>query len=247
MNEPVTGGTRLRLTGVTREYGGGAGVRGIDLDVRPGEIHALVGLNGAGKSTLMKLMLGMLRPGAGTIELLGADAARAGAGIWSRVGALIEYPLAYGELDGRTNLELAARLRGVPPDAIARTVDAVLDELDLRRYARIRARRMSLGNRQRLGLAAALQHRPDLIVLDEPTNALDPAGIILLREALLRRAADGAGVLVSSHHLDEVARIASRISVIAEGRMVGRLDPQGVDIERAFFALVHRATSGVTA
>ena len=84
----------------------------------------------------------------------------------------------------------------------------MLDELDLRRYAGVRARRMSLGNKQRLGLAAALQHRPDLIILDEPTNALDPAGVILLREALLRRAADGAGVLVSSHHLDEVARIA---------------------------------------
>ena len=84
---------------------------------------------------------------------------------------------------------------------------------------------MSLGNKQRLGLAAALQHRPDLIILDEPTNALDPAGIILLREALLRRAADGAGVLVSSHHLDEVARIATRISVIADGRMVGTPRP----------------------
>lgn len=251
---------RLRLTSVSREYGGGArrggsirlrrdrpvgaGVRNIDLDVRPGEIHALVGLNGAGKSTLMKLMLGMLRPDSGRIDVLGADGTRAGAGVWSRVGALIEYPLAYGELDARSNLELAARLRKVPVSGIGPMVDAVLDELDLRRYAGIRARRMSLGNKQRLGLAAALQHRPDLIVLDEPTNALDPAGIIVLREALLRRAADGAGVLVSSHHLDEVARIANRISVIAEGRMVGRLDPNGIDIERAFFAIVHDATTG---
>lgn len=237
---------RLRLAGITREFGGGAGVCDIDLDVQPGEIHALVGLNGAGKSTLMKLMLGMLRPDVGRIDLLGRDTRQAGPQVWARVGALIEYPLAYGELDGRTNLELAARLRGVPARAIAPMVEHVLDELDLRRYAGIRARRMSLGNRQRLGLAAALQHRPDLIILDEPTNALDPAGIILLREALLRRAADGAGVLVSSHHLDEVARIASRISVIADGRMVGRLDPDGIDIERAFFALVHDAMSGAT-
>ncbi len=101
---------------------------------------------------------------------------------------------------------------------------------------------MSLGNKQRLGLAAALQHRPDLIVLDEPTNALDPSGIIALREALLRRADAGAGVLVSSHHLDEVARIAHRISVLADGRLVGTLDPDGIDIERSFFALVHAAT-----
>lgn len=238
--------TKLRLSGVTREFGGGAGVRAVDLTVRPGEIHALVGLNGAGKSTLMKLMLGMLRPDAGRIDVLGTDIRSAGTRVWARVGALIEYPLAYGELDGRTNLELAARLRGVPADRIGPMVDAVLDELDLRRYAGIRARRLSLGNKQRLGLAAALQHRPELIILDEPTNALDPAGIILLREALVRRAAAGAGVLVSSHHLDEVARIASRISVIAEGRLVGTLDPDGVDIERAFFAIVHDAGRSAT-
>ena len=234
----------MRLAAITREYDGGAGVREIDLEVNAGEIHALVGLNGAGKSTLMKLMLGMLRPDSGRIELLGVDSRSAGSTVWARIGALIEYPLAYGELDGRTNLELAARLRGVPHRAIAPMVGAVLDELDLHRYAGVRARRMSLGNKQRLGLAAALQHRPDLIILDEPTNALDPAGVILLREALLRRAADGAGVLVSSHHLDEVARIATRISVIAEGRMVGCLDPDGIDIERAFFALFHDAMSG---
>lgn len=234
---------RLRLTGVTRAYRGGAGVRGVDLDVQSGEVHALVGLNGAGKSTLMKLMVGMLRPDAGELAVLGADVRVAGPDRWARVGAVIEYPLAYGELDGRTNLELAARLRGVPARRIRPMVDDVLAELDLHRYASVPARRMSLGNKQRLGLAAALQHRPDLIVLDEPTNALDPAGIILLREALLRRAADGAGVLVSSHHLDEVARIATRITVIADGRVVGRLDPDGVDIERSFFALVHAATT----
>jgi ABC-2 type transport system ATP-binding protein len=103
----------------------------------------------------------------------------------------------------------------------------------------VRARRLSLGNRQRLGLAAALQHHPDAIVLDEPTNGLDPAGVILLREALVRRAAAGAGVLVSSHHLDEVARIAQRITVINSGRVIGTLDPHGIDIERSFFKLVH--------
>ena len=235
---------RLALNGICRAYRGGAGVRDIDLDVRAGEIHALVGLNGAGKSTLMKLMMGMLRPDSGSIELLGHDSRRLTGVQWARIGALIEYPLAYGELDGAANLRIAARLHGVPRTEITRTVDKVIEEMNLGRYSAVRARRMSLGNKQRLGLAAALQHDPDLIVLDEPTNALDPAGVLLLREALLRRAADGAGVLVSSHHLDEVARIASRISVIADGRMVGTLDPDGVDIERAFFALVHDAMAG---
>ena len=209
--------------------------------VLPGEIHALVGLNGAGKSTLMKLMVGMLRPDAGTIQLLSQDIRRMTGEHWARVGALIEYPLAYGELDGATNLQLAARLHGVAPARIPGMVDRVVAELNLAHYAAVRARRLSLGNKQRLGLAAALQHHPELIVLDEPTNALDPSGVILLREALLRRAAAGAGILVSSHHLDEVARIATRISVIADGRMVGTLDPGGVDIERAFFTLVHDA------
>ena len=164
MTEP-----RMNLRGVARAYRGGAGVRDVDLTVFPGEIHALVGLNGAGKSTLMKLMVGMLRPDAGVIELLGQDVRSMDR--WARVGALVEYPLAYGELDGATNLRLAARLHGVPPAGVPGVVEQVMQELNLERYAAVRARRMSLGNKQRLGLAAALQHHPDLIILDEPTNA----------------------------------------------------------------------------
>jgi ABC-2 type transport system ATP-binding protein len=235
----------LSLTDVSRSYAGGAGVFGIDLTVRRGEVHALVGLNGAGKSTLMKLMVGMLRPTAGRIEVLGKDLSDADPATWCRVGAMLEHPLVYGDLDGRTNLHMAARLRGVGAADRGPMVERVLAELDLGRYACVRARRMSQGNRQRLGLAGALQHDPDLIILDEPTNALDPSAVIRLREALLRRAGAGAGILVSSHHLDEVARIATRISVIAEGRMVGTLDPDGVDIERAFFALVHDAMARI--
>jgi ABC-2 type transport system ATP-binding protein len=227
---------RLDVRGLTRLFSSGVGVRDLDLEVAPGQIHALVGLNGAGKTTLMRLLLGMLRPDAGTVLLEGRPLDEAP---WSRVGHLIETPLAYGELDGRSNLVLAARLRGVSTTEADSLVDAVLAELNLGRYATVRARRMSLGNRQRLGLAAALQHHPDVLVLDEPTNALDPAGVILLREALVRRAAAGAGILVSSHHLDEVARVAHRITVINGGRVIGTLDPHGVDIERAFFSLVH--------
>ena len=182
--------------------------------VEPGQIHALVGLNGAGKSTLLRLLLGMLRPDAGTVRLDGAELSAAP---WGRVGHLIETPLAYGELDGRTNLSWPPGCTGSRPPPPRRWSTRILTELNLHRYAGVRTRRMSLGNRQRLGLAAALQHHPDIIVLDEPTNALDPAGIILLREALIRRAAAGAGILVSSHHLDEVARIADRITVINGG------------------------------
>ena len=127
----------LSLTDVSRTYRGGAGVQQIDLSVRRGEIHALVGLNGAGKSTLMKLMVGMLRPTSGRIEVLGRSAAEADPATWSRVGALLEYPLIYGELDGRTNLQLATRLRGVPATQRGPMVEAILAELDLGRYASV--------------------------------------------------------------------------------------------------------------
>ena len=105
-------------------------------------------------------------------------------------------------------------------------------------YADRRVRSLSLGNKQRVGLAAALQHDPNVIVLDEPTNSLDPAGVIRLRESLLRRAGDGAAILVSSHHLDEVARIANRIVVMNAGRLIGDLDPATQEIEHAFFEVV---------
>ena len=231
----------IRFSGVRKLFANSAALDDVHLDIVPGEFFGLVGVNGAGKTTLIKCLLDFCFLDAGTIEILGRDIRAVSGNGWARVGALIEYPLAYGELDGRTNLALAARLHGVPPAAIGPVVEQIIEELDLARYAAVRARRMSLGNKQRLGLAAALQHHPDLIVLDEPTNALDPSGVILLREALLRHASAGAGVLVSSHHLDEVARIATRISVIADGRMIGTLDPDGIDIERRFFALVHEA------
>ncbi|MGR2752731.1 ABC transporter ATP-binding protein [Agromyces arachidis] len=226
--------------GLVRRFRGGAGLHGIDLDVARGEIHALVGLNGAGKTTLMRLLLGMLRPDAGSVRVCGVDVADADAATWARVGQLVEHPLAYAELTGRANLEVAARLHGLGrARAAAAAVDRVIDEFALARYAGVRASRLSLGNRQRVGIAGALLHDPDAIVLDEPTNGLDPAGVIVLRESLLRRAAAGAGILVSSHHLDEVARVADRITVVNDGRVIGSLDPGGIDLERAFFALVH--------
>ncbi len=238
MSDPSTpSGPVLELRGATRRFRGGAGVAGIDLTVDPGEIHALVGLNGAGKTTVMKLALGMLRPDAGSVLACGRPAtARTVAG---SVGHLIEYPLAYPELTTRQNLDLAARRHGVPTTDAAPTVSAALAEFALQRYATVRSRRLSLGNRQKLGLAAALQHHPRLAVLDEPTNGLDPRAVLLLRDALRHRAAAGAGLLVSSHHLDEVARIADRVTVINDGRVVGSLDPTGQDLERAFFDLVY--------
>lgn len=219
----------IRAAGLVRTYPGAVGVHGIDLEVAYGEVHALVGLNGAGKTTLMRLLLGMLRAHSGTVAV--------GAG-WSGVGHTVDEPFGYPDLTTLANLAVAARLRGVPKAKVGEVTAAAIADLGLEAYATRRARTLSQGNLQRLNLAAALQHHPRVLVLDEPTSALDPRGVILLRTELRRRAAHGAGVLVSSHHLDEVARIADRITVINHGAVIGLLDPGGADIERDFFALV---------
>lgn len=228
----------MALRGVTRLFRGGAGVEEVDLQVGFGEIVALVGLNGAGKTTLMRLQLGMLRPDSGHSEIAGIPLCDVDPATWSRVGHLVEAPLAYGELTVREALEMNLDLRGHKHSAPR--VDAAVDTFALAPYAHRRMRTLSMGNAQRVGLAAALQHEPTIVVLDEPTNALDPAGVIVLRETLRARAAAGAGILVSSHHLDEVARIADRIVVMNAGRLIGEIEPHEPDLERMFFDTVLR-------
>ncbi len=225
---------RVALRDVTRQFGDGAGIRDVTIELGPGEIVALVGLNGAGKTTLMRVLLGMLAPTSGSVEFDGVPIERVPRSTWASVGHLVEYPLTYGELTARQNLALSARLHWARADVVEQAITA----FNLSQYADKRARRLSLGNRQRLGLAAALQHNPNLVILDEPTNSLDPAGVILLRDALRRSASEGAAVLVSSHHLDEVARIADRIEVLNAGRLIGRLDPGVSELERVFFEAV---------
>lgn len=221
---------------LARTFPGGAGVHGIDLDVAAGSVHALVGLNGAGKTTLLRLLLGMLRPDSGEVRILGHEVAAAR---WDAVGHLVNGSATYPELSVEANLRVAARWHGIDTAEASDAVERAIAELDLSEYASVRTSRLSDGNRQRLALAGALVHDPALVILDEPTNTLDPSGVVLLREALLRRVHAGAAVLVSSHHLDEVARIADTISVVNRGRLVGTLDPRGVDLEREFFAIVH--------
>lgn len=221
----------LDFESVTRQFRGGAGVTDLTFTVEPGEVVALIGLNGAGKTTLMRLALGMLRPQHGTVRIAGKQLTEAGPDTWAQVGALIEVPLAYPELTVRQNLHIAHLLHGgdagrVEDSARAWKLEPVIDRT---------FRRLSLGNRQRLGLAAAMHHDPTLIVLDEPSNALDPASVLLLREQLTQRAADGAAILVSSHHLDEVSRIADRVLLLNAGRLIGQLDTSKADLERAFF------------
>jgi ABC-2 type transport system ATP-binding protein len=213
-------------------------VDGVDLEVQTGEIHAIVGLNGAGKTTLMRLLLGMLRPDSGRAMVLDEEAGAASPEILQRVGHLIETPFAYPELTVRENLRASALLRGVtPPDDAA---DSMIDQFELAHWADRRAGTLSLGNRQRLGLGSALVHRPTVLVLDEPANALDPAGVVFIRDLMRSLADQDAAVLVSSHHLDQLARVAHTISVMHRGRIVGSLDPRESDLEQRFFDLVYR-------
>lgn len=223
---------------VTYLHHGGDGIRNVNITAQRGEIVALVGMNGAGKTTLLRLLLGMLRAQAGLIQVFGQRIETLPRAEWARAGHLIEAPLAYPELTTRENLCMAAQLHHADPDHV---VDTALAQWKLEVFSHRRFRHLSLGNRQRVGLAAALQHGPELVVLDEPSSALDPAAVLTLREVLMQRAADGAAVLVSSHHLDEVARIADRILVMNAGRLIGTLDPDGIDLERAFFETVRRA------
>lgn len=227
---------------LTRRYGDELAVDHLDLDVAAGEIHAVVGLNGAGKTTFMRMMLGMIRPDTGRALLNGSDVQRAAPATWAGIGHVIETPCTYPELTATENVVAAARLHGVRGNSIrARTRD-LIDQFELTHWANARARHLSLGNRQRLGLACGLVHRPGIIILDEPSNSLDPAGVVFIRD-MMRREAESAGtaILVSSHHLDELARVADRISVLHRGRLVGSIDPYGIDLERRFFDLVHAA------
>jgi ABC-2 type transport system ATP-binding protein len=231
----------LEIRALAHRYGQTAVLSEVDLTVAPGEVHALVGFNGAGKSTLMRAALGMIRPRGGVVLIDGVEVGHLDAAGWGRVGHLIDTPFVYPELTVRENLWAAARLHGVPASAARACTARALADLELEPWADRRASALSQGNRQRVGLGSALVHDPRLLVLDEPTGALDPAGVLLLRGQLLDRAAAGAAALVSSHHLDEVARIADRVSVLHAGAVVGELDPHGVDLERAFFAMVHAA------
>jgi ABC-2 type transport system ATP-binding protein len=233
----------IEARGLRRHFGETVALDDLSLTVENGEIHAIVGLNGAGKTTLMRILLSMSATdpgGGGAARILGVNVDVAGAAVWSRVGHMIEYPLAYPELTVRQNLVAAGRLHGLTRPAAVAGTDRLLSELALTPWADRRSKALSLGNKQRLGIACATIHDPQVLILDEPTNALDPAGILVVRAALQRAVARGAAVLVSSHHLDEVARIADRISVLHAGRIIGTLQPSIADLELAFFAMLHR-------
>jgi ABC-2 type transport system ATP-binding protein len=208
----------IETTGLTKNYGYVKAVDEVSLSVKKGEIYGFLGLNGAGKTTTIRMLLGMVRPVSGGIRLCGNSILSGGKGPWEKVGYMVEMPYAYPELTVRENLEAIRLLRDLKDKT---TVSDIIHKLDLKEYENIKARNLSLGNSQRLGLAKALIHRPEILILDEPSNGLDPSGIVEIRELLQNLAEkEGSTIFVSSHNLSEVSKIATRIGIIHRGRLI---------------------------
>ncbi len=214
---PRSGEVVLRTVQLSKRYGDRLAVDQLSLDVRRGEIFGFLGPNGAGKTTTIRMALGLIAPSSGAVELLGHEVTTHRAQVLPRVGALVEQPALYPYLSGRHNLRAVAAVLGGVPDA---QLDAVLDLVGLRARQQDRVRTYSLGMKQRLGVAMALLHDPELLVLDEPANGLDPAGIVEMRDLLRQLASAGKTVFISSHVLSEVRQICTRVAILHLGKLV---------------------------
>ncbi|HEX3045170.1 MAG TPA: ABC transporter ATP-binding protein [Bacillota bacterium] len=217
----------IQTNQLTKHYGKVHAVEAVSLAVRKGEIYGFLGLNGAGKTTTIRMLLGMIRPTAGAAYLKGKKVDSNCQELWNRVGYLVEIPYAYPELTVRENLEMVRRLRLISD---SNAVDSVIEKLQLGPYRERLAKNLSLGNAQRLGLAKALLHHPEILILDEPANGLDPAGILEIRELLYNLARhQGVTILISSHILGEISKFATRIGIIHEGRLAQESDTEQLD------------------
>jgi len=212
----------IETSGLSKSFGQVRAVDSVSLRVGQGEIYGFLGLNGAGKTTTIRALLGMIRPSTGSVKVLGQAVGPNGRGPWRHVGHLVEVPAAYPELTVRENLEIARRLQGISDIS---ATSRVIERLSLTSYADRKAGVLSTGNFQRLGLARALLHEPELLILDEPAKGLDPAGVVEIRELLASLAHEkGVTVFMSSHILTEVDRLATRIGIIHKGRLLEELE-----------------------
>jgi ABC-2 type transport system ATP-binding protein len=223
--------TVIETESLGKRYGEIQAVEGLSLRVSEGEIYAFLGLNGAGKTTTIRMLLGMIKPTAGSATVLGTRVRMGSVDPWAAVGYMVEDPHAYEELTVRENLEVARRLHpGTPGKAVGETIE----RLGLAAYADRRTGTLSHGNAQRLGLAKAMLHKPRLLILDEPANGLDPAGIVEIRKLLLElTAGQGGTVFLSSHILAEVSRLAGRVGIIHQGRLLREMDITSLERERS--------------
>ncbi|ERH54371.1 ABC transporter ATP-binding protein [Bacillus velezensis] len=201
---------------LTKKYKKHTSVDGLNLRIRRGEIYGFLGPNGAGKTTTIRMLLGLIKPTKGNIEIFGQNLNENRLQILQRIGSLVESPTYYGNLTGYENLEAVRRLRGLPEQR----VNEVLETVRLSKVANRLTKEYSLGMKQRLGIAVALLSSPDLLILDEPTNGLDPSGIQEIRELIKELPKSGMSVIVSSHLLSEIDQMATQVGIINNGRMI---------------------------
>nr|WP_068784464.1 ABC transporter ATP-binding protein [Paenibacillus phocaensis] len=207
----------IQTEGLTKTYRGRAAVDHLNLEIAKGDIYGFLGPNGAGKTTTIRMLLGLIQPTSGSIHIFGRELRRDKLAILRRIGSLVESPSYYGHLSAVDNLEAIRRILQVPKSRI----DEVLDIVSLTSEARRPVKGFSLGMKQRLGIAASLLGHPELLILDEPTNGLDPSGIHEIRELIKSMPKRyGITVLVSSHLLGEMELMAGKVGIIREGRMV---------------------------
>ncbi len=216
MIEAGTGGAAVRVRGLTKRYGGQQALDGVDLELGQGELRGLLGPNGAGKTTLLRALFGLIRPDAGSIELLGRAREFDKRIPLEQVGGFVEQPAFYPYLSGRANLRLLHEIDDVSGNGI----DEALERVGLGARAGDRVGGYSTGMRQRLGIAGALLRRPKLLLLDEPTSGLDPEGIRAVGSLLRELAADGVAVIVSSHLIGELEALCHSYTIINAGRVV---------------------------
>ena len=209
------------VDGLIKEYAGIKVVDGVSFSVNKGEIYGLLGRNGAGKTTIMKILLGLANPTSGKVSILGKDmSVNSEKKVLKKVGCIIENPGFYSNLTGTENLEIFAKLRGLDQDSVKKALELVnLPYKDKKLFSKY-----SLGMKQRLAIANAIMHNPEILVLDEPINGLDPIGIAEVRELLKKLKESGASILISSHILSELENVADRISIIDFGKMIEEIN-----------------------
>jgi ABC-2 type transport system ATP-binding protein len=202
-------------------------VNELSLNIRRGEIYGFLGLNGAGKTTTIRMLLGLIQPTSGASYICDKLVRPGAIEIWKNIGYLVEVPYSYPELSVRENLEIIRRMRFIYDK---NAVDRIIDKLHLREYIDRKAKNLSQGNAQRLGLAKALIHDPKILILDEPSNGLDPAGIVEIRELLKELSLNnGVTVFISSHILGEISKFTTRIGIIHEGYLIQELNTEQLD------------------
>ena len=218
----------IKIVNLSKKYGKTLVVDDLNLSIRSGEIVGFLGLNGAGKTTTMRMLLGLIKPTSGECYIQGNKVDQYNLEVLNEIGYIIETPYSYPELTVQENLEIVSTLRGLRNKDI---IDWVTEKLKLDQYKDKQVKHLSLGNVARLVIAKAIIHKPKILILDEPTNGLDPFGVIEVRE-LLKELANNLGttVLISSHKLEEISKIATRIVIIHEGRLIREVESKELDL-----------------